>query len=161
MGGHGGRASSQCGPTWPQARPHLGQVCLRGGGLERVEGGLALLPPSEPPRKGPPPAVAEEGNGVRPWEGPDAGGGGPAKSKAARAGHSNPHQPPGQCEQGSRRCPTQSPPPGGTAPLCNLFVSAHVIVQVWGCSRPRGACHLWAAPTQVLFILLVLFAGGH
>lgn len=53
------------------------------------------------------------------------------------------------------------PPCQGMTPLCNLFDSAHVIVQVWGCSGPRGACHIPAAPTQVLFVFLIFFTGGH
>lgn len=49
----------------------------------------------------------------------------------------------------------------GDAPLCHLFDSAPVIVQVRGRSGPRGARRLWAAPSQGLFVLLVLLAGGH
>lgn len=46
-------------------------------------------------------------------------------------------------------------------PLCNVFDSAHVIVQVRGWSGPRGSGHVWTTPTQVLFVLLILFASRH
>lgn len=45
--------------------------------------------------------------------------------------------------------------------LCNVFDSAHVIVQVWGRSGPCGSGHIRTTPTQVLFILLILFASRH
>lgn len=47
------------------------------------------------------------------------------------------------------------------SPLCNVFDSAHVIVQVRGRSGPLGSGHIWTTPTQVLFILLILFASRH
>lgn len=46
-------------------------------------------------------------------------------------------------------------------PLRNVFDSAHVIVQVRGWSGPWGSGHIWTAPTQVLFILLIFFTSRH
>lgn len=46
-------------------------------------------------------------------------------------------------------------------PLCNVFDPAHVIVQVRGWSGPRGSGHIWTTPTQVLFVLLILFTRRH
>lgn len=73
------------------------------------------------------------------------------------------------CELGGYRLsPSQRPPrvwgyptPTPKSPLCNVFDSAHVIVQIRGRSGPCGSGHIWTTPTQVLFVVLLLFASRH